>query len=329
MTNLDSLPPELIHEIMHHLSIRALLAFGLTSKIYHRCQSMSLSTLRLGVFQSRLSGIASLMESSEERSSIHSVQVILPRSESRTKSMTVRNQNNVIECVVKRYRHSLRDLEIALWELSQGTARSIAQMENLRHLAIRLDHPHTRHTGVDRNFWRTSPGSTVWNVLSNELGHNSTNRSCHGRLQSLALERAGITDYQLQKILERNPSITDLRLQKCLLLTQETFEYLANSSHRCNLKVLHFTQSTSSEIDNRLLPYIEMLSKLDVSIFKASNASTAPLISAQVLSLHNCINIDSRLARQINEDIWHVPQFILPCSLGDSEGVVEVDPEYR
>ena len=262
---MDSLPPELIINIMHHLSIPSLLAFGLTSKTYHECQSVSLSTIRVGIFQSKLSGKASLIESSEEQSSIHTVQVILPKSESRTKFMTIKNQNAITECVLNRYRHSLRDLEIAMWELNQGTAESIARMGNLRHLAIRLDHPHTRHAGVDRAFWSSSPGSTVWNLLSNHGGPRGKNGLCLGRLQSLNLERAGITDYQLHKILEKNQSIKELRLQKCLLLTQETFEYLASSDCGRNLVVLHFTQSTSLEINDRILRYVEKLCGLKVS----------------------------------------------------------------
>ena len=220
------------------------------------------------------------MDSSEERSSLHSVQVVLPRSETRTRSMTIKNQNAVVECVLKRYQQSLRDLEIALWELSQGPAELIALMRNLRHLAIRLDHPYTRHAGVDRAFWSTSPGSTVWNTLFHDPGQKGMNASCLGRLQSLTLERAGITDYQLQKIVEKTQSIQELRLQKCLLLTQETFEYLANSSCGRRLKVLYFTQSVTAEIDDRLLQYIGKLSMLKVGVSEGPSCFVS-LISAQ------------------------------------------------
>ena len=259
MATLSTLPPELSREVLRYLPVRSLLDFGLTSKNNYALQSSSLSKLRLGVFHSRLGGLVSLMEATADQSYLHSVQMILPKDESRTKVRVIHNQNLRIRKVVDAYQHTLRDLEVALWELDEFTTCSIAQLKNLKRLSIRLDHPHTRFPGVDRHFWDSSPGSTLWNNLASKPG-----KSTLGRLRSLNLERAGITDYQLAKVLESNPMLTELRLRKCLTLTNKTFKILAESRVGRHIETLCFTKSDSDDIDSRMLDYIGKLSNLKV-----------------------------------------------------------------
>ena len=260
MATFSSLPPEMSREVLRYLPVRSLLDFGLTSKNNHALQSCSLSKLRLGVFHSRLGGMVSLMEATADRNYLHSVQMILPKDESRTKVKVIHNQNLRIRKVVDAYRQTLRDLEVALWELDDSTVYSIAQLKNLKRLSIRLDHPHTRFPGIDRQFWESSPGSTVWNSLASKPG-----RRALGRLRSLNLERAGITDYQLAKVLESNPMLTELRLRKCLTLTNKTFKILAESNVGQHIETLCFTKSDSDDIDSRLLEYLGKLPNLKVS----------------------------------------------------------------
>lgn len=97
--------------------------------------------------------MVSNVEATADRSHLHSVQMILARDESRTKGKVVHNQNIRIRKVIDAYQQKLRDLEIALWELHDSTANSIAQLKNLKKLSIRLDHPHTRFPGSNRQFW--------------------------------------------------------------------------------------------------------------------------------------------------------------------------------
>lgn len=260
MSNFTSLPPELIREVISYLPIASLLAFGLTSKEHHAIQCCSLFTLRLGVFPSRLAGMMSLMEAAADTSSIHSVQMVLPKTQTRTKDMIIRTQNAVVQKVVDKHRQNLRDLEIALWDLQKPSACAVSRLVNLRRLSIRLDHPHTRHANVDRDFWEISPMSTVWNTFF----ARPDERKVFGRLQSLHLERAGITDYQLQQVLKNNPMISDLRLRKCLVLTRETFEHLARDETNKRLETLHFTWHRGDAIDDAILDYIEKLPKLKV-----------------------------------------------------------------
>lgn len=260
MSSLAFLPPELLREVVSYLPIASLLAFGLTSKEHHAIQCCSFSTLRLGVFPSRLAGMMSLMEAAADVSSIHSVQMVLPKTQARTKDMIIRNQNAAVQKVVDKHRRSLRDLEVALWDLRKQSACSLSGLVNLRRLSIRLDHPHTRHAKVDRDFWEVSPTSTVWN----NFFAKPDERKVLGRLKSLNLERAGITDFQLQQILKNNSVISDLRLRKCLVLTREIFEHLVRDEINKHLETLHFTWHGGDEIDDTVLDYVGELSNLKV-----------------------------------------------------------------
>ena len=261
MAIFSSLPPEIIREILEYLSISSFLAFGLTSKNNHAIQSCSLTSLRLGVFHSRLTAMVSLMEAAPDRHYTHTFQTVLPKAQSQNRKMVVRNQNARVQTILSQYQHTLRDLEISLWELQEPAAWSISQLKNLRGLSIRLDQPCTSFPDVGRSFWETSPGSTIWNGLFAESGQGPI----LSRLESLDLERAGITDYQLEQILNNNPGVRDVRLRKCLNLTDETFQYLACSNVGRQLKTLHFTKHWGKMIDNRILGYIGKLANLDVS----------------------------------------------------------------
>jgi len=200
------------------------------------------------------------MEATADGSCRHSVQIIRLKQESRTKDKVVDNQNLRIRKVVDTYRKTLSDLEVALWEFQESSASSIAQLKNLKRLSIRLDHPHTRFSGIDPQFWETSPGSTVWNILASKSGK----ASALGRLRSLTLERAGITDSQLAKMFESNPMLTELRLRKCYTLTDKAFKIVAESRIAPHLEILHFTKTEGEGIDERILEYIGKLPKLKV-----------------------------------------------------------------
>ncbi len=175
--------------------------------------------------------------------------------------MVLRNQNAITQKIVGLYQHTLRDLEISLWELQEPVAMSVGQLKNLQGLSIRLDHPCTSFPNVGRSYWDSSPGSTVWNGLSSKTGPEPV----LGSLRSLNLERAGITDYQLEQLLNNNPAIRDLRLRKCLNLTNETFQYLARSNVGRQLETFYFTKHWGKEIDDRILVYIVKFVDLEVS----------------------------------------------------------------
>jgi len=265
------LPPEIIREVLEYLSIPSLLAFGQTSRTNHAIASAAFSHLRLGIFPSRINGLISMLEAGESQPRTHSVQVVLPKRDGRSKDMVIRKQNMVLSSIIIRHGQTLRDLEVAVWDLNQSAAEFIGQLRYLRHLSVRLDHPHTRFSGLDRSFWKSAPASTVWNAFSaprttskNILAIEKPQRG-FGRLRSLALERAGITDYQIQCVLEDNPNITELRLQKCLGLTGGFFEHLIRSKVGHGLRVFHFTHNESEWLNEDVLKYIGQMPSLQVS----------------------------------------------------------------
>ena len=254
------MPPELLQEVLSYLPIQSLLAFGQTSKYHHAVQQTCLSNLRLGVFPTRLDGLLSSMEMTSVHDNTHSVQKVLEKRKTRSKNAIIFNQNLTIARIVHRYAKSLRDLEISVWDLQQSGAEALAKIDNVQRLSIRLDHPSTRRADLDPSFWCYSPGSTIWNTFYSR--HNTP--KVFGRLRSLNLERAGITDYQLLQILESNPKITELTLRKCLTLTDELFRGLSRSKIGKQLKVLHFTQTENARIDGRILKYISGMLSLEV-----------------------------------------------------------------
>ena len=263
-----SLPPEILCEILEHLPISSLLAFGQTSHYHHALQQISLRRLRLGVFPTRLDGLLSQMDTLGDDDTTYSVQKVLDKRRSRTKDAILFNQNLTIARILHRYSLPLRDLEISLWDIQQPAAEALAKLKGLRNLSIRLDHPNSRCADLHHSFWCHSPGSTVWN----QLYAGKEGPPVLGRLTTLNLERAGITDYQMFRILEENPGVTEIRLRKCLTLTDEFFRDLSNSRVGKQLKLLHFTQSDNPRIDERVLQHIAAMPSLQVSI------KTPPLI---------------------------------------------------
>lgn len=268
MARIHLLPPEIIREVLQYLPIPSQFAFGQTSRTHHAIASTAFTRLRLGIFPSRLNGMVSILEAGDCQPSTHSVQVVIPKRDGRSKEMVIRKQNALLSSIIVRHGQTLRDLEIALWDLHQSAAESIGRLRNLRHLSIRLDHPHTRFLGIGPSFWKSAPASTVWNALSTPRQKNLPIQQAQtglGRLRSLVLERAGITDYQIQCILEDNPSITELRLQKCMGLTEDFFKHLVQSNVGLGLRIFHFTHNESEWLDNRVLKYVEQLPNLHVS----------------------------------------------------------------
>ena len=260
MAFFSSLPYELVVDILCYLPIQSLLDFGLTSSHNRKLQQCSLSDLRLGVLNSKLYATNSLAESKSYGNCPYNVQIIVPRKELRNKGYLIYLQNQRIQNAVQIYRHSLRVLEITLWEFKESTAKVLAQLWNLKHLSICLNRSHSKYSSQKQGSRQNYPGSTVWNSLASKAGTSSV----LGRLNSLRLECADITDYQLRRILAGNPRIRELRLHQCLNLTRETFRYLAISHFAPLLEILYFTEVNNEHIDDRVLKYVGRLLKLKV-----------------------------------------------------------------
>ncbi|KAI9838560.1 MAG: hypothetical protein M1819_004869 [Sarea resinae] len=301
MASLDCLPPEILQEVLSYLPIPSLLSYGQTSKSNHALQFIALRSLHLGVFHTKISSLVSSM-TSPRLSVPPPVCIILPRKDTTFKPDVIHAQNQLVRTVISRYRTPLRELDLAIWELEESTAEALAGMQNLRRLSLRLDHPHIRHRDVTRRDWDVATPSTLWNHF----------KDCFGRLESLVLERSGITDYQLGQIIRHNPRMRELKLHKCFGLGVEFFEELTRTPVAESLKVFCFTKSDGREIDDRVLEYIGMMPNLTT------------------LSFYGCENIDGKKARKLNAEQWHIPDLTLPRSPDSPpSGLIEVDPEYK
>ena len=195
-------------------------------------------------------------------------------------------------------------------------------LSNRQYWPVSLQSSHTRFPGLDRNFWESSPASTVWNILASKPGKTTLSR-----LRSLSLERAGITDYQLARVLESKPMLAELRLHKCLTLTNKTFKSLAESNVGQHIETLCFTKN--EKIDDRILEHIGKLPNLKVqlSLMKGIKVVCTDHVS-QVLSLHGCENVHSGLMTKLNNEQWHIRDLTLPSTPSSPKRNVEIDPEY-
>lgn len=303
-----SLPTELAQEVLQYLPVRSLNAFALTSRAGYVLARSSLRALDLGIFHSRVNSFISRLDSPGYGSSAQLVCMTLSKAESKTRHQTVRNQNAKAARVLRQHGHSLRSLDLAMWELEKPLADFFVDLKNLRYLSLRFDHEYVRHPSLGRDYWDRAPTGSVWDLLSTSCGGEGV----FGRLKSLALERSGIIDYQLECIIERNPTIRELKLRKCLALTYEFFDYLARSPVASTLTTLHVTRNDSDEMDERMLAYIPALGALEH------------------FSLYGCKNFDSEKIQALNDKEWHIRDMTLPYSPSSPPNMaIEVDPEYK
>ncbi|KAI9886171.1 MAG: hypothetical protein M1823_002023 [Watsoniomyces obsoletus] len=317
----SSLPVELAQEILSHLPVRSLNNFSLTSQTGYILARSSLRRLDLGIFHTRINNLIALMHQTSSRAStnnnVHSVSIHLPTKDIKTRQQIVRNQNSKAASVLHQHGSTLRDLELVLWELEKPVADALSSMPNLRRLSLRFDHPFVRHPTLQKNYWNSASTGSVWDLLSrtdDDLDGDGGSTPVLGRLEALNLERAGITDWQLMQIIERNPGMTELKLQKCTSLTGEFFAYLAKSPIAKTLKTLHFTRNDKEDIDDRVLDHIGELKNL------------------KSLSLYGCKHVDPELCKALNERCWHVEDLTLPYTTESplqEDAPIEVDPAYK
>lgn len=140
---------------------------------------------------------------------------------------TIRAQNDVFAKLVSRYGVSLVDLEFMAYDLDVKGAVALASSckRRLRRLALRFEHRHVRDPMLPRNYWlEPAKGSTAWNALIGVGGCG--NQAGLTGLETLILERAGITPWQLRMLVRRNPRLRDLRLKTCSAVQPEFLNWL-------------------------------------------------------------------------------------------------------
>lgn len=140
---------------------------------------------------------------------------------------TIRLQNDALATLLARYGKGLNVLEFMAYDLDAKGAVALAThcKWKLRHLALRLEHPYIRDAMLPRGYWmQPAPSSTAWNALIGS-GDYKKGMGLTG-LESLALERAGITAWQLQMLVKKNPKLRELRLRTCKAIQPEFLNWL-------------------------------------------------------------------------------------------------------
>ena len=234
--------------ILSYLPIPSLLSFGATSKKNHEFHFGLLETLQLAVFPRKVHALVAILQPAYGAASRFNnyVSVITPnrfqtsgaggsnacyiRSPSLSLAETIVDQNLILAKIVARYGSALRDLEFLAWDLNAQAATALAQScGSLRQLALCFDHPNVRDRSLPRTYFdKPGPGSTVWNALAG-IGQRESAALKLRSLQRLSLERCSVTEWQLQKVVEANPGLSELRLQKCAGVGPDFLSWLSQS----------------------------------------------------------------------------------------------------
>ncbi|KAL4907474.1 hypothetical protein BDW74DRAFT_176241 [Aspergillus multicolor] len=372
------LPPEIALQILSYLSFDDLLSFGATSRLNNEYHIVSLKRLRLGVFEKRVHSVISLLQAGwanpervgstwvngegERNYTITVIQQqnrsIRPRPQEKkfcqltnpmhrlltqhgkpqTQEQMVRLQNQIFTRAVRRYGSSLRALDFMAYDLSLEGAMALGAncQYTLRELALRFEHTHIRDGVVRPSTWlRPAPASEAWNSLIG-IGRFKDIGLCN--LESLVLERAGITSWQMMMLVKRNPDLTTLKLRTCRGARpeflywlgglksdlEETGTQLDGPAPGAKLEVL------ALEHCHRLLECpIEECDDLEDSMLDAGFEWVRGLSNLQSLSFSESAHIPSALIDKANKAIWKIPEVILPYCLYDGDTPIAVDPRWK
>ena len=249
------LPPEIVLQVLTYLPFEDLLSFGSTSRLNNEYHIVGMKRLRLGVFEKRVHSIISLLQAGwaspdhlgsgwvdQEAERSHTISIVQQptkptkqwplrgnpchtiyqrdsgprlREKPQSQEQMIRIQNRIFASVLRRYGPSLRNFEFMAYDLNTEGASALGTrcQHTLRHLALRFEHQHIRDGVMRPSTWlHPAPGNEAWNLLIGIGRFKST--GLHS-LESLILERAGITPWQLMMLVKRNPNLTTLKLRTC------------------------------------------------------------------------------------------------------------------
>lgn len=141
-------------------------------------------------------------------------------------AQTIRTQNEKLVQMVRRYGSSLIELEFLATTLNDEGAMALGARcgAKLRHLGLRFHYIHPRFN-IPLSYWPAlAPASPAWNFL---IGIGPAAKGLGmDNLQSLVLERAGITTWQLQMLIKRNRNLEVLKLRACAAANMEFVRWL-------------------------------------------------------------------------------------------------------
>lgn len=391
----NNLPLEVILHILSYLPFDSLVAFGGASRASYRAHILCLRRLRLAVFEKRIHSMISHLQAGwaspeqvgkfggdEDNRGDYTISIIQPsvkridhdathkpstttnelrsrsqsqQDRSRVQDQMIRMQNRIFTKMVNRYGPSLVKLEFMAYDIDIEGAQALATkcQHTLRHLALRFEHPHIRDGHMRPSSWlNPAPASTVWNLL---IGIGQYQGMGISGLESLVMERAGITPWQLMMLVRNNPRLNVLKLRTCRGVQPEFLDWLGGvrrdteeedflgTEDKChvpggNLEVLwlencHQIVTKSHEHPKDLandncelgLEWVRGLKNLKVCVIFCLSRYKLTHIP-QSLSLNECMNISSECVDQANQTIWKIDEVILPYSYHSPDSIIEVDP---
>ncbi|QKX52986.1 uncharacterized protein TRUGW13939_00057 [Talaromyces rugulosus] len=252
---------------------------------------------------------------------------------------TIRAQNEKFSQMVYRYGASLMELEFLAHDLSNEGAMALGAScgSKLRHLGLRFQHPHVRDGClISGRYWANpAPASSAWNYLIG-IGPGAKEISM-SNLESLVLERAGITPWQLRMLIKRNRTLEVLKLRTCAAVKPEFVNWLGGMgipdyegeiprqegepAPGASLKILWLENCNGIYSKNK--KFHGKSQDVDSGLDWVRG-----LVGLQSLSFRECKNIDANAVQRANEAIWHIPELHAPRIASLSDSLIEVDPEY-
>ncbi|KAL4979417.1 hypothetical protein BDW66DRAFT_148171 [Aspergillus desertorum] len=372
------LPLEIALQILSYLSFNDLLSFGATSRLNNEYHIVSLKRLRLGVFEKRVHSIISLLQagwaSPEQLGSIwvdneaernYTISVVqhqsrkieqwplvrklgqkinrrqqIPKQHDRpqTQEQMVRLQNQILTRVLQRYGHSLRSLEFMAYDLNLEGATALGShcQNTLRLLALKFEHPHIRDGVMRPSTWlHPAPANESWNSLIG-IGRFKGIGLCS--LESLILERVGITSWQLMMLVRRNHNLTTLKLRTCRGARPEFLYWLGGlKSDLDETEARLDGPAPGAKLEVLALEHCHRLLKHPIE--EGDDPSDGKLDSGfewvrglsnlQLLSFSESTHIPSERINRANKTIWKIPDVILPYCLYDGNKPIAVDPRWK
>ncbi|KAL4802739.1 hypothetical protein BDV18DRAFT_146467 [Aspergillus unguis] len=369
------LPPEIALQILSHLSFEDLLSFGATCRLNQEYHIVSLKRLRLGVFEKRrhpklsllgaewtspeessgfcsepsaersytISIVESQSRSTKEYSSLNTCQTSSFRQRNptrhdkpRTLEQMVRIQNQILSRVLRRYGKSLRYLEFMAYDITLEGATALGSncTYTLRHLALRFEHTHIREGMMRPKAWlQPAPANEAWNAL---IGIGRFKNSGLYNLETLILERAGITSWQLMRLVKSNPDLTTLKLRTCRGARPDFLYWLGGMENDLDEAGQEDGIVPGAKLEVLSLEHCHRLLEHPIDEDEERPDETCDsgfewvrnLANVKSLSFSQSEHLPSTLIDRANKMIWKIPNISLPFSAYDGNASIAVDPMY-
>jgi hypothetical protein len=224
MSNLLTLPTELLNRILSTLPVPSLLSFSSTGQQARTLANSNLHDLSLGI-QPLCSYTASRTP--------YDIWLRIPDAHTYSYLTLLNFQSALVNSILARHGLMLQHLELSVWALTVPIAEAIAHLGALRSLSIRIE------SGVYRRGLSRSCRSLereeqhkAWELLSKKAVWRS-------RLTALRIEDADLGTEQLAILLGDSRCCRELWLNRCRFIGKEVWEWLRSEWHgRDKLKIL-------------------------------------------------------------------------------------------